>query len=70
MMLGHSDMTQMLRAIKSWERQKIFGFGPFAGQFYSPEVPTDISSITCSSGQNELRFGMYIDQGNKNPLRP
>ena len=45
-------------------------FGPFAGQFYSPEVPSAISSITSSGGNNELKFGMYVHQGNKNPFRP
>ena len=63
-------MTQMLRAIKSEERRKIFGFGPSAGQFYSPEVTSGILSITSSSGHNELKFGMFINQGNKNPFRP
>ena len=28
------------------------------------------SSITSSCGLNDLKFGMYINQGNKNPLRP
>ena len=68
-MLGHSDMTQMLRAIKSGETaEKLLDLDH--PQFYSPEVPSDISSISCSCGLNELKFGMYINQGNKNPLRP